>query len=165
MYSVSEDDVPFSLYFLIQAKQHPHNAYDQHCLYHRQRDRLSLSTEKYTMFHVKHPFLQYFFFLLFVVRRCSPAHDTLPVQHFRCPLVATTIVRRGFTATCFRCGTEVLFSFVVKRSMGMGRGMGMGLGMGVGMGLGASRKSFVRPLGESRRRAASRGSEGGLAVF
>ena len=98
------------------------------------------------MFHVKHPFLQYFFFLLFVVRRCSPAHDTLPVQHSRCPLVATTLVGRGFYAACFRCGTEVLFSFVVRRGMGMG--------------MEASRKSFVRPLVESRRRAASRGGEG-----
>ena len=30
----------------------------------------------------------------------------------------------------------------------------------MGMGMGASRKSFVRSLGESRRRAASRGGEG-----
>ena len=34
------------------------------------------------------------------------------------------------------------------------------MGMGMGMGMGASRKSFVRPLGESRRRAESRGGEG-----
>lgn len=74
----------------------------------------------------------------------------LLAQHFRCPLIATTLVRRGFHAACFRCGTEVLFSFVVRRGMGMGMGVGMGV----------LRKSFVRSSGESHRRAASRGGEG-----
>ena len=30
VYAASGDDVPFPLYFLIRAIQHPHNAYDQH---------------------------------------------------------------------------------------------------------------------------------------
>ena len=67
----------------------------------------------------------------------------LLTQHFRCPLIATALVRRGFHAACFRCGAEVLFLFVVRRGMGMG----------------VLRKSFVRSLGESHRRAASRGGE------
>ena len=55
-------------------------------------------------------------------------------------------------------GQRFSFLFVVRR--GMGVGMDMGVGMGMDMGMGMLRKSFVRSLGESHRRAASRGGEG-----